>query len=102
MTTAVGAVLARGQQPTVQAVERIHGQARRLQEFVQVGGAPPAPDPGVLASLAAGPIPVDQVQQVQALLAEAHRLAGQARDPRPVPLEERAEEYSRTAAEQPQ
>lgn len=54
---------------------QVEQRAARLEAYVAAGGGDPAPQPGTLAALAAGPIPINKVQQVQALLAETARLA---------------------------
>ena len=71
-----------------QGSARVELQARRLAAYVEQGGGDPAPQPATLAALAAGPIPLDQLQRVQALLAETRRLA--AAVPPPTPAERAA------------
>ena len=77
----------------VLASARVEAQARQLQEYVQTGGGEPTPPATLLAQLSAGPIPVDQVQQVQALLAETRRLAASAGSAPPPTTAERAQRF---------
>lgn len=110
MTSAVGAV-GRDRDPSVGAVPatpavpvtpvvpadprssaRLDRQARQLATYVQTGGGEPVPAPAALAVLAAGPIPVDRLQQVQALLAQTQRLAEHAARPA-VDEDERADRF---------
>lgn len=75
------------------ASARVEAQARQLQQYVQTGGGEPLPPATLLAQLSAGPIPVDQVQQVQALLAETRRLAASTSSAPPPSPAERAERF---------
>lgn len=75
------------------ASARLAAQTRELQAYVRQGGGDPVPAPTVLAQLSAGPIPVEMVQQVQALLAETRRLCQDALAAPAPALTERAERF---------